>query len=84
MPDARNYRVGPHPGYPFKFLMHQPTEEYPSQGGPSVCLMCQTTVKDPGKGALYVPELVELQRKTIQRGLLIASYQRVKENKKRL
>ena len=34
MPDALNYRVGPHPGRPFKCLMHQSTEQEPSQGVP--------------------------------------------------
>jgi len=30
-PDALNYRVGPHPGWPFKWLMHQSTEKDPRQ-----------------------------------------------------
>ena len=34
MPDALNYREGPHPGRPFKCLMHQSTEQEPSQGVP--------------------------------------------------
>ena len=34
MPDALNYRVGPHPGCPFRCLMHQSTEQEPSQGVP--------------------------------------------------
>ena len=34
MPDALNYRVGPHPGCPFKCLMRRSTEYDPSQGGP--------------------------------------------------
>ena len=27
-----------------------------------MCLTCQTTEKDPGKGALYEPEQVEIQK----------------------
>ena len=50
MPDALNYRVGPHPGCPFKCLMHQSIKLDPSQGSPSMYLMHQTTEKDPGKG----------------------------------
>ena len=34
MAGALNYRVGPHPGRPFKCLMHQSTEQEPSQGVP--------------------------------------------------
>ena len=40
-------------------------------------LMHQTTEKDPSKGALKVPEWVELERKTSQNRLLITSYQRL-------
>ena len=44
-PDALNYRLGPHPGGPFKCLMCQSTGQGPSQGGPPMCLTCQTTKK---------------------------------------
>ena len=33
MPDALNYRVGPHPGCPFKCLMHLSTRVGPQAGG---------------------------------------------------
>ena len=35
MPEALNYRVGPHTGCPFKCLMCLSAEYDPSQGGPS-------------------------------------------------
>ena len=76
-PDALNYRVEPHPGCPFKCLMCWSTENDPSQGGPFMCLMLQTTEKDPRQGSSLVPERVDPQRKTGQRGLLIFSYRRL-------
>ena len=45
-----------------------------------MCLMHQTAEKDPRQGSLQVPEWVELQRKTSQRGLLIASYKRLEKD----
>ena len=34
MPDTGNYREGPHPGRPFKCLLHRSTEKDPRQGSP--------------------------------------------------
>ena len=56
-PDALNYRVGPHPGCFFKCLTRQPTEEDPTQGGPSIYDEVPNKRKgQPGKGVLSVPE----------------------------
>lgn len=41
MPDALNYRVGPHSGSPFKCLMHDLQSRTLARGIPSMCaLMC--------------------------------------------
>ena len=50
MSDALNYRVGPHPGCSFKWLMLQSTEYDSSQGHPSKCLRSRATEKDPRQG----------------------------------
>ena len=42
-----------------------------------MCLTRRTTGRTPGKETLQVPKWVELQRKTGQRGLLIASRKRL-------
>ena len=49
-----------------------------TQPGPSMRLMRPAAEQDPAR-ALYVPEPVELRRKTVQRGLLIGSYTRLEE-----
>ena len=51
MPDALNYRVGPHPGCPFKWLMLWSTGKDPSQGVPSMCLTHWTMENDPRQGS---------------------------------
>ena len=45
-PDALNYRVGPHPGRPFKCLMRQTTEKDPKRGSPLSAWMGGTMEKD--------------------------------------
>ena len=47
--------------------------------GGALCLMHQTTEKNPRQGTLWVPEQVELRRKSGQRNLLIASYDRLEK-----
>ena len=51
MPEALNYRVGPHPGHSFKCLMCQAHQD-PSQGSPSMYLMPEQQRRTLGKGAL--------------------------------
>ena len=56
-PDALNYRVGPHPGRPFKCLTSQSTEKDPSQGGALYVPEAPTNREGPQPGGpLYVPE----------------------------
>ena len=51
MPDALNYRAGPHPGCPFKCLMCRSTDN-PSQG-PPLCACCTKQQRRiPGNWAL--------------------------------
>ena len=81
MPETLNYRVGPHPGCPFKCLTCQSSEQDPSRGR---------------GGALYVPDILnnregpqarepskclnrQSYRERLDRGLLIASYKRLKK-----
>jgi len=50
MPNALNYRVGPHPGCPFKCLMRRTTEKDPRQGSPLSACTGGATEKDWLKG----------------------------------
>ena len=50
--DALNYRVEPHPGCSFKWLMCQTKSRTPARGAPSMCLLHWTTEKDPRPGSL--------------------------------
>ena len=50
MPDALNYRVGPHPGCPLNCLTRWSIVG-PQPEGPSMCLTHQTTEKDPRQGS---------------------------------
>ena len=50
----------------------------PQSGGPPLCTWCtEEQRRTPGKGALQVPERVELPTKAGQRGFLIISYKRL-------
>ena len=51
-PDALNYRVGPHPGCPFKCLMRPSMEKDPSQGTPLCAWRAEQQRRTPGEGAL--------------------------------
>ena len=46
MPEALNYRVGPHTGCSFKWLRHQTTEKDPGQGSPLSAWMGRAIEKD--------------------------------------
>ena len=50
-PDALSYRVGPHPGCPFKGLMHGSIEQDPSHRAP-LCAWHGKKQRTPGKGVL--------------------------------
>ena len=50
MPDTLSYRVGPHPGCPFKYLTCRYTEQNLRQGGRSWCTKQKR--RTPGKGVL--------------------------------
>ena len=78
-PDALHYRVGPHPGCPFKCLKCRSMGRNPAKGAPLCAWRAEQQRRIPGKGALYVPERAELWGKTGQRGLLIASYKRLEK-----
>ena len=64
MPEALNYRVGPHPGCSFKCLMHQTAEKDPRQGSPLSAWRGGATEKDrpkrPSEG-----QLQEARKKTL-------------------
>ena len=81
MPEALNYRVGPHPGAPLSALCTYLQSRTPvggGGGGPCMCLRCQTTEGSQGREHSRCTR-VQLQRKTSRRVLLIASYKRLEK-----
>ena len=64
MPDALNYRVGPHPGSSFKRLMSQTTEKDPKQRSPLNTWTGGAMEKDWPKGPSD-HQLQEAQKKTL-------------------
>ena len=63
-PDALNYRVGPHPGWPFKWLMHRSTEEDPRRRSLLSAWMGRAMEKDWPKRPSDC-QLPEAQKKTL-------------------
>ena len=80
MPDALNYRAGPHPGCPFKFLTLHSTEQDPSQGGPPLYANAPNNREGPQAREPSKHLNGQSYRETGQRGLLIASYKRLKKD----
>ena len=64
-------------GWPIKRLMHWTPSRTP--GGPLCAWLAEQQIRTPGKGARYVPEQLELQKKTEERSLLITSSKRLEE-----
>ena len=60
-----------------------PNRVEPQPGCTFKCLMHQATEKDSSQGALKMLELAEQQRRTSQRGLLIASCQSLEKDSDR-
>ena len=54
-PDALNYRVGAHPGCPFKCLSCQTIEKEPREGSPSKCLNERSYRETLAKEAFWLP-----------------------------
>ena len=68
------------PGKPYKVMVWCTVYRVgPSQGDPSMCLTRRTTEKDPRQESPLCAWMGRIARETGQRGLLIASYQRLEQ-----
>ena len=78
-PDAQTTEKGPNQGSPFSALRTEHQSRTPVNGAP-LCAWHTEQQSTPGRGALQVPEWAEQCRSISQRGLPIASHQRLEKD----